>query len=42
MRWFSAISHPYIVTPLEDVHIPRTHVQEALDEIDYEEEGDCQ
>ncbi|KEH18833.1 transmembrane protein, putative [Medicago truncatula] len=29
MIWFSAISHSYIITPLEDVHIPRPPKQEV-------------
>jgi len=33
MRWFSSLSHPYIITSSEDVHISRPPEQEALDEI---------
>jgi hypothetical protein len=40
MMWFSSISHPYIITPPEDVHIQRPSEQEALDEIVAEEQGD--
>ena len=37
MRWFFTISYPYIITPIEDVDIPRPHEQEALNEITIEE-----
>ena len=42
MRWFSAISHSYIITPHDDVHIPLPHEEEALDVIVVGEHGDQQ
>jgi hypothetical protein len=42
IRWFSAISHSYIITSHDDVHIPRPHEEEARDVIVVGEHGDQQ
>jgi len=40
IRWFYSISHPHIILLDEDVHVPRPPKQEALDEIDVEQDGE--
>lgn len=37
---FHTISHPHIIAPDEDVHVPRPTEKEALDEIVAEQEGE--
>jgi len=33
MRWFTVISHPHIIPPLENVHITRPHEKKTFDRI---------
>jgi hypothetical protein len=40
IRWFYPVSHPRMILPLEDVQVPRPLEQQALDEVDVEEDGD--